>query len=50
MKYNGVDAYQCKTANLWEIVWEPAVLKESVLVSSTEVVSMILKIDEIIKI
>jgi chaperonin GroEL (HSP60 family) len=35
-------------ADLREIVWEPMKLKESILLSATEVVSMVLKIDDVI--
>jgi chaperonin GroEL (HSP60 family) len=46
--YEGVDVLNHSTANLKDIVWEPMKLKESVLVTATEVVSMILRIDQIL--
>ena len=46
--YNGVDAMNSAVGDLKEVVWEPMKLRESILLSATEVVSMVLKIDDVI--
>ncbi len=46
--YNGVDVIHHGTGSLKDTVWEPMKLKESIVITATEVVAMILRIDQIL--